>query len=75
MGKEDLRDWDTPEVAERALAAIDASVQEMSKAPGSGIAMCHEQGKTAVYLSEDGKHAIEHAPDGTITRNRLVETC
>ena len=29
------------------------SITEMSETPGSGIAMCHRQGKTAVYLSDD----------------------
>lgn len=34
----------------RLRQAIDRTTQ-----PGSGIAMCHEQGKTAVYLSRDKK--------------------
>ena len=28
----------------------------MANTPNSGIAMCHAQGKTAVYLSEDGRY-------------------
>ena len=67
----DLRDWDKPGVADRALAAIRASIDEMSRTPGSGVAICHAQGKTAVYLSDDGKYIVEHAPDGTITRKRF----
>ena len=30
--------------------------------------MCHEQGKTAVYLSDDGKYLVEHPPHGPIKR-------
>ena len=35
--------------------ALDAFIHDMARTPGSGVAMCHEQGKTAVYLSEDGR--------------------
>ena len=38
----------------------------MSEEPGSGIRMCHEQGKTAVYLSRDGRFIVEHEPNGAI---------
>ena len=68
MGDENLRDWDKPGVADRAWASIRASIDEMSRTPGSGVAMCHAQGKTAVYLSDDGEDIVEHAPDGTIAR-------
>ena len=40
----------------------------MARTPGSGVAMCHEQGKTAVYLSEDGRYIVEHPPHGPITK-------
>ena len=33
--------------------------------------MCHEQGKTAVYLSEDKTCIVEHPPHGPITRTPL----
>ena len=67
MTSRDLRDWDTPGVAEQARKEIRLSIDKMSRTPGSGIAMCHSQGKTAVYVSEDGTQLVEHAPDGTIT--------
>ena len=47
------------------------SIAEMARTPGSGIAMCHEQGKTAVYLSEDKTCIVEHPPYGPITRTPL----
>ena len=40
----------------------------MSEEPGSGVRMCHEQGKTAVYLSDDERFLIEHEPNGTVRR-------
>ena len=33
--------------------------------------MSHAQGKTAVYLSDDGLDLISHPPNGTIAKNRL----
>ena len=39
----------------------------MARTPGSGTAMCHEQGKTAVYLSADGQFIVQHPPHGPIT--------
>ena len=36
----------------------------MSEEPGSGVRMCHEQGKTAVCLSQDGQWLIEHESNG-----------
>ena len=49
------------------------SITEMSQTPGSGIAMCHRQGKTAVYLSDDETSIIEHPPHGPITRTPLTD--
>ena len=49
------------------------SITEMSETPGSGIAMCHRQGKTAVYLSDDETSIIEHPPHGPITRTPLTD--
>ena len=65
------RGWDKPRVTDRARAAIRASIDEMSKTPGSGVAMCHAQGKTTVFLSADGKYIVEHTPDGPIIRKPL----
>ena len=53
--------------------AMEQSIAEMARTPGSGIAMCHEQGKTAVYLSEDKTCIVEHPPHGPITRTPLDE--
>ena len=47
---------------------LDELIEEMERTPNSGIAMCHAQGKTAVYVSEDGQHIVEHPPHGPITR-------
>ena len=40
----------------------------MSEEPGSGVRMCHEQGKIAVYLFHDERFLIEHEPNGTVRR-------
>ena len=48
--------------------ALHKSIIEMMQTKGSGVAMCHEQGKTAVYLSEDERWIVEHPPHGPITR-------
>ena len=53
--------------------AMEQSIAEMARTPGSAIAMCHAQGKTAVYLSEDRTCIIEHPPHGPITRTPLDE--
>ena len=64
-------------VAERGIYvntrddALSQAIEEMSRTPGSGVRMCHEQGKTAVYLSRDGKFIVTHPPDGPITRELL----
>ena len=50
---------------------MEQSIAEMARTPGSGIAMYHEQGKTAVYLSEDKTCIVEHPPHGPITRTPL----
>ena len=47
---------------------MEQSIEEMARTPGSGIAMCHAQGKTAVYLSADGTCIVEHPPHGPVTR-------
>ena len=46
-------------------------IREVSQSPGSSVRMCHEQGKTAIYLSDDGEHIVEHEPNGTIRKKRF----
>ena len=50
----------SPGVTDQTWAAIRASIDEMSRTSGSGVGMCHGQGKTAVYLLDDGKSLVEH---------------
>ena len=50
------------------MDAISKRFDEMERTPGSGTAMCHQQGKTAVYVSEDRKYLVEHPPHGPIRR-------
>ena len=45
---------------------LDQDIRAMSEQRGSGVRMCHEQGKTAVYLSHDGRSIVEHEPHGII---------
>ena len=47
---------------------LDASIRRMARTPDSGITMCHAQGKTAVYLSDDKTCIVEHPPHGPIKR-------
>ena len=53
------------------MRRLGASIREMACTPGSAVAMCHEQGKTAVYLSKDRKHIVAHSPHGPIKRTRI----
>ena len=50
---------------------ITAEFKRMERTPGSGVAMCHQQGKTAVYLSADRKYIVHHPPHGPVTRTPL----
>lgn len=68
MFTKNLRNWTDPEIAEEAMEALRREMRQAGEDPESGITMCHRQGKTAVYLSDDGRSIIEHEPDGTITR-------
>lgn len=54
-------------VIDQTSALID-DLKQMQQTPGSGVAMCHAQGKTAVYLSGDRKYIVEHPPHGPMTR-------
>ena len=62
------RDWSDPAQRRRAAAGLERDIERMSGEQGSGVRMCHEQGKTAVYLSSDGRYIIEHEPNGAIRR-------
>ena len=69
-----LRDHPAP-AATTAAAPVPATAQaiidefqRMQDTPDSGAIMCHQQGKTAVYLSADHKYIVEHPPHGPITR-------
>ena len=48
--------------------AILRRIDDMEQTPHSGIAMCHAQGKTAIYVSDDGNYLIHHPPHGPIKR-------
>ena len=60
------RDWTEPACRREATEALDHDIKTMSEEPGSGVRMCHEQGKTAVYLSRDGRFVIEQEPHGLV---------
>ena len=52
--------------------AIDESLKEMERTPESNIAMCHAQGKSAVYLSRDGRFIVTHSPEGAISAKTRI---
>ena len=62
----DARDWTNPTRRRDAAAGLRRDIKKMSENEGSGVQMCHEQGKTAVYLSSDGSCIVEHEPNGTV---------
>ena len=66
-------DWKDPVRLREAAEALDQAIRAMCAEPGSGVRMCHAQGKTAVYLSRDGRYIVEHEPNGTI-RHLPLET-
>ena len=43
-----------------SAGTLEHNIRAMSAEPGSGVRMCHEQRKTAVYLSEDGQYIVTH---------------
>ena len=54
---------------ERAAAgSLERDIRAMEDEAGSGVSMCHGQGKTAVYLSEDGRYIVEREPGGALCR-------
>ena len=46
---------------------LDEFTAWMDRTPDSAVKMCHTQGKTAVYRTDDGKWLVEQAPHGPIT--------
>lgn len=72
-GMTSSRDWTDISRRREAAEALDQDIQAMSEEQGSGVRMCHEQGKTAVYLSGDGRFVVEHEPSGAI-RHLPLET-
>ena len=54
--------------------ALHEAIIAMMRTKGSGTAMCHEQGKTSVYLSADQRWIVEHPPHGPITRTAFRRT-
>ena len=45
---------------------LDQNIRAMTEQSGSGVRMCHEQGKTAAHLSDDGRSIVEHEPHGVV---------
>ena len=48
------------------MDAIFKEMDEMERTPRSGVTMCHEQGKTAVYVSDDKQYIINEPPHGPV---------
>lgn len=65
------RELTTTEPGHEAPDPLGTRIRELSRTRGSSVEMCHAQGKTAVYLSDDGLDLISHPPNGTIAKNRL----
>lgn len=57
-----------PAVDEDAEGTLERDILAMDAEAGSGVRMCHEQRKTAVYLSADGRHIVEQEPSGAVRR-------
>ena len=55
-----MRTSDTDEAWAQMVRASEA----MAATPESAIAMCLRQGRTAVYVADDGATLVEHAPSG-----------
>ena len=60
------REMTNPTRRREGTEPLDQDIRAMSEQSGSGVRMCHEQGKTAVYLSDDGRSIVEHEPHGVI---------
>lgn len=50
----------------RPVEALIKHARKQADDPQSGITMCHRQGKTAVYLSQDRRYIVEHPPHGPV---------
>ena len=50
MSTKNLLNWTDPGIAEEAMNGLRREMHQAGEDPDSGIAMCHRQGKTAVYL-------------------------
>ena len=59
---------DSSSARQGSPGSLEHDIRKMSAEPGSGVRMCHEQRRTAVYLSDDGEYIVEHEPNGTIRR-------
>ena len=60
--------WTDSAVDEKTDGTLEGDILTMDAEAGSGVRMCHEQRKTAVYLSEDGQHIVEQEPNGAERR-------
>ena len=49
-------------------ASFFAQIDRLPRPPRSGVVMCHEQGKPAIYVSECKQYIIEEPSHGPITR-------
>ena len=65
-GTTTFREMTNPIHRREVTEPLDQDIRAMSEQSGSGVRMCHEQGKTAVYLSEDGRSIVEHEPHGVV---------
>ena len=63
-----FREMTNPTHHSEGTEPLDQDIRAMSEQAGSAVRMCHEQGKTAVYLSHDGRSIVEYDPHGIIRR-------
>ena len=56
------------------MLALFQDMHDMSRTPKSGVAMCHAQGKTAVYVSADKQYIVEEPPHGPVRRTLRTPT-
>lgn len=48
------------------MNAIFQEMDEMERTPRSSVTMCHEQGKTAVYVSDDKQYIVKEPLHGPV---------
>ena len=63
---------DQPTPPTQRQQRLDRGICQTTQTADSAIAMCHRQGKTAVYLSDDETCIAEHPPHGPIKRSPLI---